>query len=183
MCPHEVPSLGSTALFLPYQLSLHPCSTPAPLATTIHAEGISRVVGSPCPSAISPWEIFLIPVAIMFVFMLMTLQFISPVPRHRVGFTRKQMVCSHGMQAKTVYKHVGSFKKANEISTVGSQAHPRTGGAKEGRGHRTLLSYGIGVNVKCLAQHGKWGMGYQHPSSLFPPPRAPEVKLTRNREG
>lgn len=60
--------------------------------------------------------------------------------------------------ARAVYKHVGSFRKANRISAIGSQAHPRTGGAKEGRGAQfframKLESTGVWPNKAS----GGWG--------------------------
>lgn len=89
--------------------------------------------------------------------------------------------------AGTVYKHVGSFRKANRIGTVGSQAHPRAGGAKEGRkkGYRVPQSSEIGVSVRCLAPLS-WQVGAGVPTpqfTLLPPPRFPEVKLTRKGGG
>lgn len=84
--------------------------------------------------------------------------------------------------ARAVYKHVDSFRKANRISTVGSQAHPRTGGAKEGRtGCIILQSNEIGVNRRCLAQHVGIGVPILQ-FTLLPPPRVPEVKHTRKGE-
>lgn len=92
-------------------------------------------MGSPHPATIFPWETSQIPVAQMFVFMLMTLQCIPPVPRHRPGSTRKQMVCSHGEAWRGLFTGMWALLgKAGRISTVGSQSHPRTGGAEEGRG-------------------------------------------------
>lgn len=83
--------------------------------------------------------------------------------------------------AKAVYKHVGSFGKANRISTIGSQAHPRTGGAKEERGAEFSRA------MKLESTGGVWPKkargGWSTNALVHSFPRSvPEVKFTRKGE-
>lgn len=84
------------------------------------------------------------------------------------------MVCVLGMDGKAVYKHVGSFRKANRISTLGSQAQPRTGGAKEGRGAEFSRA------VKLESMGGVWlnkasgGWGTNSPVQSSPTTKGPK---------
>lgn len=103
-------SVSSLCLFWVAQPSSYLLSTLSPARLpTPPCCCLSGVMGSHRPSAISPWEISQIPVVLMFVFMLMTLQFIPPVPRHRPGSTRKQMVCVLGMDGKGCLQACGLF--------------------------------------------------------------------------
>lgn len=85
--------------------------------------------------------------------------------------------------ARAVYKHVGSFRKANRISTLGSQAQPRTGGAKEGRGAEFSRA------VKLESMGGVWpnkasgGWGTNSPTERVSRKQRLDLRSDRDRDG